>query len=734
MIQSIFAKPGLYPSGFKISLTLSSLFLLGTPTLAQKEFDVIKGKWVQYSDPGNLLNQHLSKEAFGLIKQGEIAVSKIKTTSAWRVRQTEMKKKLWTVLGPYASKTPLNPAVTSVIQKEDYKVENIIFESQPGYFVTASLFIPNGVVAPAPAILFCTGHSAIAFRRDIYQLPLLNLVKKGFVVLAFDPVAQGERMQYLDEKTGKSHIGGSTHEHSYPAPQALLIGKSVARHFVWDGIRAIDYLATRKEVDMGRIGIHGLSGGGTQAAYIAALDDRIVASAPSGYITGFKRLLESVGAQDGEQNFYHGLAEGLDHADLLEMRAPKPTLVMATTRDFFNIQGTRETVSRVKAAYTTFGKPENISLVEGDYEHGYTQNIREGMYAFFQKSLGLKGTPEELTVNYLTEKELQKTTTGQLATSHKSETLYSLNLKDVQALDVKTRNKKEGTGSQLQTAVAQAKIYSGFRAPDLSDKPVFTGRTQKDGYVIEKYFIKGEGDYPIPYLLFIPDKKIDQVMLYLNPAGKADEAKPNGEIEWFVGKGITVLAPDLIGTGELAPANSQGDAIIQGVSYNLFFTSTLIGRSILGIQVSDLIKLNAVLTHQFPQSEILGVAKKEMGPVLLHAAAFDKTIKRVAINESYVSYRSIAGNEFYKSTHVFSLVPGALLSYDLPDLMASLAPRKLLLLNTTNGNGDKMEQSAISKELNSVNSQYTRTKALNNLSVLSQEVSSPTALYSDWIK
>lgn len=86
-------------------------------------------------------------------------------------------------------------------------------------------------------------------------------------------------MQYMDEKTGKSLIGGSTHEHSYPAAQALLLGKSIARHFVWDGIRAIDYLATRKEVDMSRVGIHGLSGGGTQAAYIAALDDRVAASA-----------------------------------------------------------------------------------------------------------------------------------------------------------------------------------------------------------------------------------------------------------------------------------------------------------------------------------------------------------------------------------------------------------------------------------------------------------------------
>ncbi len=734
MESSTFGKPLFSRTGLKISLAFSSFLFLGAPTYAQKEYDVIKGKWIQYSDPGNLLNHHLTQEAFDLIQKGKNIASGLKTTAAWRARQTEMKKRLWKVLGPIESKTPLNPVITGSIQKKDFKIENIIFESQPGYFVTATLFIPNNLVAPAPAVLFCTGHSAIAFRRDIYQLPLLNLVKKGFVVLAFDPVAQGERMQYMDEKTGKSRVGGSTHEHSYPAPQSLLIGKSVARHFVWDGIRAIDYLATRKEVDMSRIGVHGLSGGGTQAAYIAALDDRVLASAPSGYITGFKRLLESVGAQDGEQNFYHGLAEGLDHADLLEIRAPKPTLVMATTRDFFNITGTRETVARVKKAYNVFGKPDHIALVEGDYEHGYTQNIREGMYAFFQKHLRLNGTPEELPVEYLTEKELQKTETGQLASSRKSETMFTLNLKDVQGVDEVTQKKKVNIASYIPTAVAQAKVYSGFRPPSSADKPVFTGRTQKDGYVIEKYFIKGEGNYPIPYLLFIPEQKGNQALLYIHPAGKGAEAKAEGEIERFVRKGITVLAPDLIGTGELTPANSQGDAIIQGVSYNLFFTATLIGRSILGIQVSDLLKLNNILKNQFPKSEILGIAKQEMGPVLLHAAAFDKSIKRVAMEESFISYRDIAGQEYYKTSHVFSLVPGALLGYDLPDLMASLAPRKLLLLNTTNGNGERIENSATTPALSPVSQQYKSVNADQNWQLLTPDDSSLPRVYTEWIK
>ena len=107
---------------------------------------------------------------------------------------------------------------------------------------------------------------------------------------------------------------------------------------IWDGIRAIDYLVSRKEVDPNRIGCHGLSGGGTQSSYIAAFDKRVLAVAPAGYITSFNRLFESIGPQDAEQNFYHGIARGIDHADLLEVRAPKPALLVSTTRDFFSIQ------------------------------------------------------------------------------------------------------------------------------------------------------------------------------------------------------------------------------------------------------------------------------------------------------------------------------------------------------------------------------------------------------------
>ncbi|MFA7471511.1 MAG: xylan esterase, partial [Spirosomataceae bacterium] len=160
-------------------------------TQGQKELLVIKDKWVKYNDPSYLLYHHMAKDAYQLIDQMEADVEKLKTRKQWQKRQQDLKATIWNQLGGFFEKTPLNAKVTSVVQKEDFRIENLIYESLPGYYVTASLFIPNGLKGKAPAILFCSGHSALAYRRDVYQLPLQNLVKKGFIVLAFDPVSQG---------------------------------------------------------------------------------------------------------------------------------------------------------------------------------------------------------------------------------------------------------------------------------------------------------------------------------------------------------------------------------------------------------------------------------------------------------------------------------------------------------------------------------------------------------------
>jgi len=719
-----------------VTISLSLLILYnGVNAQNQNDLDVLRNIWLLYSDASNSLYRHLTGEAFKMLETRAANVNRIQNINDWEKRQANVRQKLWDILGPFPEKTPLNAKITSKVKKDGYKVENVIYESVPGYYVTASLFIPDKVKKPAPAILFCSGHSHGAYRLESYQLPLLNLVRKGFIVLAIDPAGQGERLQYLDPVKGESVIGSSTKEHSYPSVQVFLIAKSVARYFLWDGIRGIDYLVSRREVDPARIGVHGLSGGGTQTAYISAMDERVAASAPAGYITSYRRLLESDGVQDGEQNLYHEISSGIDHADFIEVRAPKPTLIMATTRDFFSIQGSRETYSELKHVYTIFGKPDNIEITEDDHGHGYTQKNREAMYAFFQKHLRQPGSPLEEEVEFTAPEELQKTPTGQLSTSLGGETLFSLNRKEAEKLVNGLKDSRANLSDGLSGIVNSAKRLAGFTMPVEVQDPVFTGRFQKENYVVEKYFVKGEGNYPIPYLLLIPDRSNSKALIYLHPSGKSAEALEGGEIEWFVKNGFTVLAPDLIGIGEMGPGTFQGDAVIGGISYNMWFTSTIIGRSIVGIRAGDVIRLRMLLQIRSGINEIYGIARKEMAPVMLYASAFDTGISRIALIEPYSSYRSVVMNRFYYPGIVQNLVPGALTSYDLPDLTATLAPRKLIMAGTTDGNGEKTDQESIDKDLAIIKTAYQSKNAIGQLSIVSPEsTQKPYDLFREWIK
>ncbi len=710
-------------------------FLSNGHLYAQNESDVLRNSWLQHSDAPNSLYHHLAGEAYQLLDIREGKNSRLSSPEEWRQRQGQIKQAMWDAVGPFPEKTPLNPKITGKIVKEGYSIENVVYESLSGFYVTASLFIPDNIKKPAPAILFCSGHSGIAYRRPLYQLPLLNLVKKGFVVLGIDPIGQGERLQYFDRETGESVIGSSTKEHSYPAAQVSLIGQSVARYFIWDGIRGIDYLVSRKEVDPGRIGVHGLSGGGTQTAYISALDDRVLASAPACYITSYRRLLESIGVQDGEQNFYHGLLKGIDHADFIEARAPKPTLIMANTRDFFSIQGARETYEEVKKIYGIFGMPGNIEIVEDDYGHGYTQKNREAMYAFFQKHLALPGTPDEEEVEYLTEKELQKTTTGQLSTSLGGETVFSLNRSESERYTTELQKARIDLEKHLPQALISAKQLSGYEEPSVSDEPVFAGRVQNEGYAIEKYFVKGEGKYVVPYLLLVPGNPNNKAVVYLHPNGKAGAMEENNEAGWLAGQGFTVLVPDLLGTGELGGGAFKGDAYIGDISYNMWFTAMLIGRSIVGIQASDVVKLALLLQQKNRVEHVFGIAREEMSPVLLHAAAFNSVISRVALIKPYSSYRSFVMNRFYDPQFVHSLVPGALTAYDLPGLAATLAPAKLLIAGMTDANRQTDEEE-ISKDLKVIEDAYQLINAGNQLEVTKQRtiIDGPDALFREWVK
>ena len=672
-----------------LSLVFFLIFLI--PVRSQDDVNLF-GFWKFYTDAENAMYKSSCTLAFKQLQERKAAIAQLQTKSDYLERQEAVKDKLLKLIGPFPEKTPLNSRVTGVIRKQDYRVEKVIFESVPGYYVTAALFLPEKRRGKAPAVIYASGHTANGFRSETYQHIIINLVKKGFVVLAFDPIGQGERLQYYDEKEGKSPFGPTT-EHSYPGAQCYISGYSPTKYFIWDGIRSVDYLLSRKEVDPERIGMTGRSGGGTQTAFTAAVDHRILAAAPECFITSMEYVLKSIGPQDAEQNLYHMFSEGIDHADLLEVRAPRPGLMITTTRDFFSIQGARETFKELKQYYQALDGGDHIHMVEDDDVHASTKKNREAMYAFFQKYLNNPGSPADLDVEVLEEKELWATETGQLATSLKGETIYSLNKKVVQnqIAKLKVIRGSEDFDDHINMVGNEAGQLSGFEYPESYGMAVFSGRYVKREYVLEKYLVPGSGDYMLPAALFMPaGKRNNEVVLILDEQGMQHTAtKDSLMIHSIVKQGYSVLLFDVPGIGSLGPGYLKGDAYIDNTSFNQWFAGIHTSKSIVGMRAEDIIRILQFIKTDFKEFETIStIADGPVGSEVLHAAVFDGAIEKVCLIQPFLSFADIALSREYSPGFIPSTVAGAIDKYDLPDLMAALCPRKVLILNPLSANGD----------------------------------------------
>ncbi|KPL23882.1 MAG: hypothetical protein AMS23_06135 [Bacteroides sp. SM1_62] len=685
--------------------------------------------WIEWSNGSGMLTKYLNEQAFYYLDQRDKTVEMFESRGDWKTRQAKVRESLLLHMGPFPEKTPLNPKITGILQKGGFRIEKIVFESLSNYYVTGCLFIPDGITGKQPAILYVSGHADLAYKDPAYQKVIFNLVKKGFIVFAIDPIGQGERLQYYDPVKGESIIGGPTREHTHAGNQCFLLGTSINKYFIWDGIRAIDYLQIREEVDPDRIGITGRSGGGTQSAFIAAFDERIVASAPENYITSHRRLLESRGPQDAEQNFYHWISDGGAIEDLLVVRIPKPTLLVTTTRDIFSIQGTREVYEQVLNGYIAFGKEEDFLMVEDHAAHGSTKRNREAVYKFFQKYLSLPGDGSDEDVEILTPEELYVTNTGQLATSLGGETVFSLNRKEAEQFYEGIMESRQHMDSHLELTKEHSKRLSGYHIPRHNAGVVYRGSYQKKGYTIGMYALEADDGYIIPLLLVTPEGQGPfPVVIYIHPDGKEQGMASGGIIEILVNQGYMVASPDLLGIGETNP-----DARFPAAPA---FEALLIGRSLVGIQAGDVSRVVEFLARlpNVNKSSIQAVAVGELCPALMHAGVFEPGISGVALIEAPVSYYNITQTRLYELSLSFSWgVAGALTAYDLPDLAACIAPRKLALIGLQNARIEPATEKLIDNQMRFPRKVYENSKP-GNLTIISKPSEELIIILSDWLE
>ncbi len=304
-----------------------------------------------------MVHEYFIRRVRQVEQEGYRRRAEIRTREEAEAYVHEVREKIKQCFGSWPEKSPLNARVTKKTLRDAYTIENVIFESRPGYPVTANLYIPRKRKGPFPAVVGVCGHNdnGKAGNQSFAQ----GLARLGYVAIVYDPIGQGERVQYL---TGdlKSKIGFGVLEHLYAGNQLFLTGESLSAWSAWDGIRAVDYLLTRKEVDPRYIGVTGVSGGGTQTTWICSADERITMAAPACFVNTFRRNLENEEVADTEQCPTGALALGLDHSDFLAAMAPKPVIILSQENDFFDVRGAEESYNRLKPLYRLLGSEQNI--------------------------------------------------------------------------------------------------------------------------------------------------------------------------------------------------------------------------------------------------------------------------------------------------------------------------------------------------------------------------------------
>jgi len=651
---------------------------LNAAVFSQDDLRVLPEK-IDNVAPGDMMSHYLHRLAGQKFEDWKSRYEQRKTPEQIAEYQKRLREKFIEAIGGLPERTTLNPKVTSVTERDGYRVEKVIFESQPKHYISALLFLPDADKnePPYPGVLIPCGHTDNGKAHDEYQTMGALLALNGMAAMVFDPIDQGERSQMLSQLP---KLAG-TRAHTMLGVGSILLGRNTARFEIWDGMRAIDYLQSRPEVDSRRIGCTGNSGGGTQTSYLMSLDERIVAAAPSCYITGFERLLDTIGPQDAEQNIFGQLAFGMDHADYLMMRAPMPILICAATGDFFDITGVWNSFRYAKRLYTRMEFAERIDLLENDAGHNYNRLQRQGVARWMSRWLLDKDVPIiEPEVKLLSDEEVLCAPGGQVMNLDGARSTYDLN-RDQEKDLAKSRKELWASGDQAGLLDRVRQIAGIRRLKDLPKPKVVRYDTiERNGYHIRKMILMPENGIYLPALMFIPGTNVNKpapprgLALYINEQGKAADTAPGGPVEAMVKAGKYVLAVDVRGTGETQQGKQGQLSGAAGPDWMDVFTAYLLGRSYVGMRAEDVL-----VCARFLQQDQTGpvdlVAAGNIGVPALHAAALEPDLfGSVKLVRSLSSWSNVIELGLSYNQQV-NAVQGALTTYDLPNLAGILAEK-----------------------------------------------------------
>ena len=584
----------------------------------------------------------------------DAAVAKIRTTAEAQARQAIVRARILELLGGLPNYSgPLNARVTGRVERPRYTIEKVIFESLPQFYVTANLYLPREA-GRHPGVLRPMGHWEEGKVRE--QQMDANLAMKGFVVLTYDPVGQGERQQAYDPRVEASLIGRGTDQHDQVGTQSVLVGEEFARYRIWDAKRALDYLASRQEVDADKIGVTGCSGGGTLTTYISALDPRVKVAAPACYINTWHDLFGGP-TGDSEQSFPFFVSSGLDVADYIELFAPKPWLVISTVGDFFPLDGARHAYQEALDWYRIFNAENRIAWAVGPGPHGTPREVREDIYEWMIRWLKEgKGDFREEPFEAVPDFDLFASESGQVG----GRQLYQVIAEGAR------QRMSQGSPEQLQAELRKWAGGPAGRAPAVrvvKDTPGDVFRTQQLALQVEPAL-------EIAATLYAPNTPGRKPAILLVDM-------PNRVAEGLAGRNYVVL--NLEPRGTPLPESRMDQS---GTTQNT--RAWVIGKSLAGLRAADIIRGVDLLAERpdVDPGRIRAAARQVPGVWLLMAGALDPRIGKIWLDRTPHSLRAALDVPVTHDLHE-AVIPGFALHWDLGDLLKAMAPRTALWTDPT---------------------------------------------------
>ena len=614
-------------------------------------------------------------------------MDQVQTEADWKAWRETTRANLLKVLGleQFPEKTPLNPRVVSTLDRSDYLIDKVVFETRPNFLMTANLYRAKGLTGRVPAVLCVHGHTKDGKTSGSEQTRAINYARAGWVALTVDATGHGERERIGHRRTWS----------------IITTGMTVEGVQVWDNIRSVDYLLTRPEVDPKRIAISGCSGGGNQTMYTAALDDRLMCAVPVCSVSTLRGQIYTHNGIGCECETIPGLMRyGLENAEVCALIAPRPLMNVNDERDpVFPIQFGRDAMKHIARFYAAIGHGERYKMAETRARrnfHGYLGLSRAAANAWLdrwfndraeEKPIDEGEPPVEMAQDLYCFPQGQLpencATLGSLA--------YDLAGREVAAIKVP------------QDAKARTALRDAIRDDVLGGSPPRvpldardTDPVLKDGVIQSGTTFTTEPGILVNAIIDRPADAKDSVPVLIVVRDKPRK-EPWAHTPEVVKQGFAVCELDV------RPLDNEYDG----------YAAVALGRPLVGMAAYDIVRFVDYLAGrpEFDATRITLWAEDLATMPALYALALDERIAGatlVGLLSTYVSPTPI-------QQPMWTFAPGLLKHADIEHLAALAAPRPLVIANPIAPDLTPIAARALPETFPAARAAYKDTPALSIL-------------------